>query len=295
MKNIFAFSLSLLLLFSFCACNKSQDKNIDYLDLIFEIRNEIGDNFNHKNAIDSTPIYFVDESVSKEKILEIDNNEMKLEYSDTLHYPVSEKRVHRYYVDGDQNRAILIDQNGKVNALLYKFAKLNISNTASPNEVLPLLEKELIKWFDLSFYKHIDIPEQRSQDTAESKGFLSYDFLYYNIADGYITDFVRVSVNDDGSVLGLSIFNVSLDCSMVTINKDLEKELLNLKLNDIYTTDTTKYIDYEISFPPQIVVYNGKLYTQHHISAQYKDKKTGAEMSSYINTILIPVEVLNKS
>ena len=156
--------------------------------------------------------------------------------------------------------------------------KLNfcISFTASPKEVLNAKEPELGKWIDLSFYEYVDITDHHK-------------------VNGYMTDWTRISVDDEGNMFGLSIKNLKADVSALNIDKDREKELLNLKLSDIYTTETTEYRYYSEPFPPVVVIFNGELYIEYFVASHYFDLDINAESSGWLSTILIPVSLLTAS
>lgn len=309
MKKLLLINIVVALVFSICSCNINKENNNgnedissdevtdvkqinteDYLNLILEIDSElyiIENNFNHRNSVSDKAEYLTDSSVVSIIKREIDNSEKELKYQDTLFYPIGEKRLNRYFVNGNEDNTVLVNQDGTVNAILYEFVTLDISETATPNEVLPVLVQELNKWIRTSDYEHINIPEY----TENSQGFGIYDFLYYNSVDGYMTDYVKVSVSDDGCVFGFWINDLNYDNISLNIDKELETELLNLKLKDIYDTDNTEYNSYNTAFIPQVVIYNNKPHIRYFVSANYS-YASGGEATSWINNILIPVDLI---
>lgn len=293
MKKYFIFSLVVVLLMSFCSCNQIQrnkKSNELFLNRIFEAGNDVYNQemgFNHKNIVSDKVEYIVDQVDNEEFVVKINGNETILKYCDTLFYPIGEKKVYRYYANGKKDCTVLIDRGGHINSLLYNFATLDISKTASPNEVKPLLEQKLIELLDISYYENVNIP---SATNTNENGFGIYDFLYYNMVDGYMTDYVRVSVTDDGNIFGFSVNILSNDVKL-NIDKNLEKEMLNLKLSDIYTTEVTEYVSYNVVFTPQVVVYDGELYIQYSVSANYLHATNG-EMTSFLNNILVPLHLI---
>ena len=71
--------------------------------------------------------------------------------------------------------------------------------------------------------------------------------------------------------------------------------MLELKFHDIYTTDGTEYISYEIDerFFPQVITREDGIYVQYAGSAKYLVKSKGQEVKSYLVDILIPLELIS--
>lgn len=305
MKKIFSCLFISAMFLSICSCN-STHYNVTsdefsasttdkiYLNEILEADTGIYDqepNLNHKNIIDTQPESSVDRSKAEKTTVKIDGKDRSLDYSDTLFYPVGEKKVDCYYVDGNKDSLVLLNSDGSINSILYQFSQLNISKTESPDQVKLLLDQKLRDLVDISRYEYVQIP---SSNESLGEGFGLYDYLYYNMMDGYMTDYIRVSVLDDGSVLGFSINEVETTATELNIDEKKEDELLVLKLKDIYTTAHTEYVSHKTVFPPQLVTYQGELYVQHYVSVVYRDEARG-ELSSFINTILLPVQAINRS
>ena len=244
---------------------------------------------NHTNTISSSPQKSVDKSVSVDKSLDVNNTTLTIKYQETLYYPVSDKRVHKYFVDNDEKKTVLIDENGKINALLYTYTTINISKNASTDEVIEPLKAELSKVLDISFYKNVQTSSVPYSDSA----FGLYSYVFYNEKNGYMTDYLKVSVSDDGGVFGLSINNLPESDFNVNISKEKEDEAIQAKMKDIYNTDKTEYKTYKSIFDPCIVVYEDQLYVQYFVSATYTHSEHG-ETNSFINTILIPLDLISE-
>lgn len=293
MKKSFLIINIIILILAFTLCSCGRKTNIDnagdkYLTRIYEIDNEIYNvekDFNHSNIVSDQTVHSTVPGVASKTKLHFDGIEKEFVYFDTLYYPIGEKKVHKYITNEEQ--VVLLNQDGTVNALLFDFATLNISETAKPNEVLSVLESELVKWVDISQYEHLQMPESVEDDQK----FGMYYFLYYNTEQGYLTDYVRVSVLDDGRVFGLSINNLNSDGMVLNIDKELENKMIDLKLKDIYTTESTEYISYNVVVQPRIVVFNDVLYVLYSVSANYLTV-SGEQMSSFANSILIPVDLV---
>ena len=192
--------------------------NSEKPDSVLEIDSGQGNleaDLNHKNLISAEPEVFLNESVQKNRTLTLDGVRLDLNYQDSLYYPVGGETVNRYLVDGKEDQPILLDEKGNIHSILYHFAKLSILPTDSYEDVLEPLKEELSKTFDLSYYKE-QIPLGSAMG---SRGFGMYDYLFCNRSNGYITDSLRVSVSEDGSVLGLRIRNFTGTCDLSRIDK----------------------------------------------------------------------------
>ena len=294
MKKIIILALAALLVVSFGSCKqipKETDSNREFLRAIYEVGNDVftqEKEFNHQNIVQNQAECSVDTTDQKETTIKVGKDDKVVEYHDTLFYPVGQKRVYRYYVEGDAEQSILIDSDGKINAILYQFATIEISKNASPEAVRTLLELKLSELLDLSYYKNVDLP---SAVTADSDRFGIYHFSYYNTVGGYVTNYMTVAVSDDGGIFGLKIIRNVPDDIELNIDKTLENELLTLKLNDIYSTEHSSFCSYRVELTPQVVTYNGELCVQYPVVAVYRHDTFG-EMTSFINDILIPVRLL---
>ncbi len=269
------------------------NNNIGEIDLSKIIEIDVGQYseekaFNHKNVITSKPEHYVDNTIQIERKLKINNIEHDLRYHETLYYPVGNKKVHEYHVDGDNEKVVLLDDTGEIKSVLYKYTSLDISPTASPNEVLSLLKLELSKIIDISIYDNINIPEQRKDPI----NFGMYYYLFYNAKNNYMTDYLKVAVSDDGGVFGISVNNLASNDYALNINKDKENKAIESKLKDIYDTNVSKYQYYTTSFDPCITIYEDQIYVQYFVSATYTNAQN-VELSSYINIILVPLDLIN--
>ena len=294
MKKFGVILIIAILVLSGYSCNRPTDKTDSIqspLNEIYEIGNEVYKQeveFHHANIVQNTTEHSIDKIEKEEIKLKIEQKEETFVYKDTVFYPVGERRVYQFCVKGDAEQSILIDSDGKINAILYQFATIEISKNASPEAVRTLLELKLSKLLDLSYYKNVDLP---SAVTADSDRFGIYHFSYYNTVGGYVTNYMTVAVSDDGGIFGLKIIRNVPDDIELNIDKTLENELLTLKLNDIYSTEHSSFCSYRVELTPQVVTYNGELCVQYPVVAVYRHDTFG-EMTSFINDILIPVRLL---
>lgn len=265
--------------------NKTDDIDLSAILEVDSGQLNIEVELNHKNLISDKPQYFSGDNIQEKRMLTLNETECRLIYEDTLFYPVGSKTVHRYFVDGDVNKTILIDERGNINSILYSYTKLPINKTASPQDILESLKVELSKILDIAYYKHVKMSEP-NQDTH---GFGIYDYVFYNKIDEYMTDYFKVSVSDDGSVFGLSINNLATADFELDVDKEKENAAIEMKLKDIYDTNATQYRSYDMHFDPCIVQYNNQVYARYFVSAKYFHCTANSETNSFINSILIPL------
>ena len=295
MKKVLIIVIAFLVVFvTGCANNaNSESDSIEVdLDLILVVDNgqlSEAEDLNYKNLISIKPQYFLSDAVKLEKQISVNNVEHGLKYKDSLYYPIGCRTVHRYIVDGNEESTLLIDEDGNIKSILYSYTTLNINGSASPAELLEPLKVELSKILDITYYKNVKLPNANQ----DANGFGIYSYVFYNVIGNYMTDYLKVSISDDGSVFGLSINNSPLVDFKLSIDTEKENLAIESKLKEIYNTDTTQYKSYNIAFDPCIVQYNDQVYIQYILSTNYLHTQYG-EMSSYLNTILIPVDDISR-
>lgn len=251
------------------------------------------DGLQHTNIISGMPEFSVEDLVTKELTAKLGGVNHNLRYERTLYYPIGDETVHQYFVNDEDQYGILLKKDGTIHSLLYDFATLNISKTESPEQILPLLQTELNKWFDMDRYEYIRLPEARH----DANGFGIYDFLFYNQIGNYITGYMIVAVNDEGKVFGCKTKNLpeDVEISSLSIDENLEHEFIELKMKDLYKTSEKqeyKEYSYDERFPPQIVMYKNELCVQYTVLAKLILKDYEGEIGSYLHTILIPLALL---
>ena len=296
MKRFLSLILSLTTLFivvlSVYSCGSKIDNETKerYLNSIFEIDTGLStlDGHNHVDLIQTTET-FVDADVPQTIKLIINETEETFVYEKTIRHIINDSISHRYYKADDPDKEIAIDANGTVKSIFYKYITLEIDSNASAEELQPLVERELNKWVDVSSYDSVDITPFET-----SLGFGRYEYCYYKYVDGYILDFAKITIHDDGSISNLNIRNFPKSDVELNIDKKLESKLLDLKLEYIFDTDTSRYKSYHQYSTPQIVTYNHELYIQYFVAADYLDE-SGNKLSSWALQIIIPLELLSKT
>lgn len=290
-RKLFFSLIGVIIVFAVCACTKEAELNMDDIyviaDGMFPSETE---NFKYKNIISGKPESSVDLTASAIRTEKISDIEYRLEYCETLSFAITGKKVHKYLIYGTEDHFIYFNSDGTLDSILFEFAKLDILPTASAETVQTLIIEELKGTVDLSKYEYIDI----FGNNKEQKGkFGIYDFLYYNMNNGYMTDYVKMSVSDEGSIFGFSINNASVDIPPLTIDKELEDKLLSEKLNNIYDNSSKIYKSYSMAFKPLVVLYDNELCIEYFVSVNYTDIKGGSETSDYIIRLLMPVHLVS--
>lgn len=287
MKKILLVFTALLIIVSFSACHNQTNVNKDALDMIYEVDNKLyvtEKSFHHKKTISNSVEYSKETTPPSNVTFAFNGDEKEFVYCDTLFYPVGEKKVNRYCEKDKEDNVILLNEDGSINSILYEYTMLDLHGGDDPENILIELKKELSKWVDISKYEYIDI------NTAEGERTI-YDYLFCNRMEGYLTDYMRVSVFSDGCFLSLSINNVMIEDFVLHIDKSLEEKMIHLKLADIYNTENTEYKSYHTVFPPQVVVYDNELCVQYFVAAHYLDSNE-TEQRSWLNCILIPTRLM---
>jgi hypothetical protein len=263
------------------------------LESIYEIEGtwlNNGSNIRHSNTISSKPEQSVDESAEKNLSIFLEGNH-SLSYSDTLYYPIGEEVVHRYYFVDNQEACVLMKEDSSIMAILGTIAIVDVENTASSEEVRTLVEPLIGQWITPSNYNHTEV----SRSLPEEYGrFGMYTFLYSNVINGYITSWAKISVTDAGRVFAFWKRGVDVPASQLNIDKELEKQLIELKLGDMYNTELTSLIAYELMLDvPSVNKFNGELCIKYNICVTYIDKSNNGErtIGDQIE-ILIPIRLM---
>ena len=295
----FLIILVIFIAFFSAGCGNINEENVNNnslplsfdLDSILVVENEQMSEFeglDYKKFISDKAQYFLVDNIQKNYSKTISNVKCELKYKDSIYYPIGCNTVHRYIVNGNEENTLLLDEYGNIKSILYSFTTLSINRSASPKEILEPLKNELVKIFDITYYENVRMSDEK--DTVN--GFGIYDYLFFNKIGNYITDYLKVSVKDDGSVFGLFIINLTPDDYKLKIDTEKEHSAIESKLKEIYNTDTTQYKSYNMVLDPLIVQYNDSMYIQYTISTNYLHMQYG-ERSSFAHYILIPVGAIS--
>lgn len=265
------------------------EKDLDHIYEIAPVSSSFFElNFNRTRVIPKS-----EEREAPSKILDkisINNIEHKLTYVKSEYSLYANIIYDEYYMDGDQDTYLRL-YNGQILSM-NPYTKVDISPNATPEEALEILKKKLSKVIDISKYANVDMPSQKDTDR-----FRSYDFLFYNSIDGYITDVFTAFIYDDGKInIGL-IENLAVKVSNLNIDKELENKAIELKLKSVYGNAYHSYEIYKISDDVnsrqrKVIFYNNELYIHYAISANFMYE--GEIMSNYVEYYLIPVGMISK-
>lgn len=280
MTKIISVFLTVLLVFSLCSCNK---------ETVDKAKPNISDEvLNRVLEIDRVITFTVDDTVEAVRTVTLNGTVLSLTYKQTGYHPLGDYHAHRYSVDGDENKFIDIDMNGNIVRIRYAYITLDISKTATTDEVLAKLRPELEKIKDLSKYEHIEIKDQGNGDS----GFGEYSFNFYNLEDGIVTDYLYVSVSDDGGVSDLRIFDLPDERPAVNVNEDKLNDIIEAKLMKMHNTDNRKYVSFKKwGDHYQLTVYKGEYYLDCYVIPKFI--QFDSEVSGFVISLLIPLDLVN--
>lgn len=290
MRKFFILCLLSVLLICLVACSKEPD----YMSEILEVNTleyateskETG--ANHVNVISSTPVRTQEKNAAVSKELKLCSKTYALTYKETLFFPDRSKKVHSYAPLNNSESLVLFEEDGSIYGISnFPIAKLNITNTDSYEIVRVALENELSDWIDFSKYQHVDM------ENSNQNGYYSfYRFVYYNTYQGYVSDYLTILVNNDGTISALCILDDLLAFKLdFEINKDSEEKVLNAKLENMFNTDDLEFKSYEMISTPVIVVYEGELYVEYGVSCNAYSKKYSSDYGEAVR-LLVPVSLL---
>lgn len=247
---------------------------------------------NDRNLISNASIETFQQNM-EQKNIELFGNSKRATYVKSIYYPIGDLELHKYNVEGLDNCSVLFRDDGSVDGILGDFAKINISGQETAEELKPMVEKVIHKWLNPEDYQYVKFNQTRYNENT----FGLYDFIYYNEHNGYITNFATLSIQDNGTIFSLRI----MDCEIgdgFYVNKELEKTILDGKMNDLCNTASTKLEKYTIEGTPSVVKYDEELYIEYDIIYSVMIKLQSNEFNqkiSYRQYILIPVELLQNT
>lgn len=280
MKKIICILITMMLVISLCGCHKTLDDKTKTI-ISDEILSRVLD-------VDRVITFTVDDTVEAVRTVTLNGTVLSLTYKQTGYHPLGDYHAHRYTVDGDESKFIDIDMNGNIIRIRYKYMTLDISKTATPDEVLEKLRPELEKIRDLSQYEFVELPEPREG----GKGFGEYGFSFYNMQDGIVTDYLYVSILDDGGVSDLYIFDMPDKRPTVNVNEDKLNDIINAKLKSTHSTNGREYISYKKSVDHyQLTVYKGEYYLDCFVIPKFI--QNGSETSGFVISLLVPLDLVN--
>ena len=259
-----------------------------YLDRIYQEKGS--DYYNNRNVISTKPVITIDKNVEFTKKIKIDGVEEILLYVETEYYPIEERKLYLYLVNGEEEKKIWLDQDGDIYQIQYAFDHIDISQDATPEEVLPAIKEVLNDYVDLSYYSTEELIPPETE-------FGSWTFVAKNTINGYRTDRLYVLFDQEGNVFRFIVEN--LNCSITSLNIDEEKvdKLLELKFRDIYSVrEDVEYKSYELSDmnPLVVVALDGNAYIIYKASANLYFKEQQRDHSTHSINIYLPVDLITE-
>ena len=299
MRNILSFFLLFVLIFTIYGCVDNAGNNsistkydtvIDEkdLDYIYEAGN-VSKSYMNLKLKRTNVIPEREKREAPSNILDkinVNGVEHKLTYVESEYSLYENTIFDEYFMGDDPNTKIQIN-NGQIRAM-FPYAKVNISSTATPEEALEILKNELNKIVDISKYANVSMPLRNSSDR-----FRRYSFIFYNSVEGYITDTLSASINDEGKVDIVCIQTLDINVSNLNINKKLENEAIELKLKDVYGDAYHSYelTDTLIASQRKVVFYNNELYICYILTARFI--YDGEIVNNFLENFLIPVAMIS--
>ena len=258
-----------------------------YLDRIYQEKGS--DYYNNRNVISTKPVITIDKNVEFTKKIKIDGVEEILLYVETEYYPIEERKLYLYLVNGEEEKKIWLDQDGDIYQIQYAFDYIDISQDATPEEVLPAIKEVLNDYVDLSYYSTEELIPPETE-------FGSWTFVAKNTINGYRTDRLYVVFDQEGNVFRFIVENIN--CSITSLNIDEEKvdKLLELKFRDIYgIREDVEYKSYELSdMNPLVVALDGNAYIIYKASANLYFKEQQRDHSTHSINIYLPVDLITE-
>ena len=318
MKKFLLCAMIFALLFSFCSCNNNngdievfstnnkeisaeEESNFplrnEYLNSICEVDRGVyaeEKDFNHSNVISDAPTEYFDKTVAPQKTVCINGTNVEVNYDTTLQYPIGSEPLHRYRLNSTgKYDFVLFTTEGNIASMPCDFAEIDISPTATSEEVYKILEKEWGNLVDISKYQYFSTSVSGRLDGT---GFGIYTYLRYNMTGDIITDWSNISVSDDGKVFAFNTTNFPSDVDSINIeiDEDLLHKALDTKMRDIYDVDNVEYVSYVLSseYQPRVSFYENQPCVIYTVSAKFIFD--GTELTSFLNEILIPIKLIQK-
>ncbi len=262
-------------------------KQIVWIDTdLYEAKDELG--FDGK-VLPYEAETSIDETVSQVKDITLFGKDLHLIYRHTRYSAVSSYKFHEYIVNDNEKQIIWCDEEGRVRALLYDFATIDISPSATPSEVRALLEPLLQELVDVDKYEFVKEPDA---SLSSDGSFGNYFFYYYHLYDDYVVDFMRVAVNDEGQVFGLRDLPLMAEVQPFTVDKELASTLIELKLKEFCQTMGWEYVSFTMSHkdPPYLEFYNNEeMCIRYHVSTDFRENGI---LRGELKDILIPLRLL---
>ncbi|MBQ9744532.1 MAG: hypothetical protein IJW19_05345 [Clostridia bacterium] len=256
-----------------------------YLSRIYQEQGS--DYYNNRNVISTKPVITIDKNVEFAKKIKIDGVEEILLYVETEYYPINDRILYLYLVNGEEEKKIWLNQDGDIYKIWYAFDHIDISHNATPEEVLPAIKEVLNDYVDLSYYSTEELIPPETE-------FGSWIFVAKNTIDGYLTDRLYVLFDQEGYVIKVIIENINCNITSLDIDEEKVDKLLELKFKDIYDIhEGVEYRSYELSYMnKRIVILDKNEYIICTAGANLYFVERQEEHSTHPIDIYLPVDLI---
>ncbi|MBQ8235126.1 MAG: hypothetical protein IJZ37_00400 [Clostridia bacterium] len=228
--------------------------------------------------------------LEKQLSMPITSEEDRLIYKKTVLSPFG-STSYQYVLNNESEKIVLLTDKGELKRISYKFAWIEVSQAATPEEVASVLYLFLQKWVDVSSYQYVNVFSVSHPDY----GFGDYHFEFYNVIDGVLYDQAEVTVYDDGTVGYLAITKGEASVENLQIDHSKARTLVAAKLQDLYSAcdiegkTLVSYKDYVI---PQIVWCKGEWCVNYTVAPEYRAGAQSEVKTDYGMCVYIPLRLL---
>ena len=242
--------------------------------------------FNYKNTVNISPERLDDsENVPSQLTININGEDILLDYVDSCYHQVLETFIDGYY---SEKGGYYVDlyKDGTIFSVVggEGFASVEIPKNATLEEALPFAKEFLNQFTDLSQYNSTN--HKKDSDSGV------YSFEFYNDVNGYIANWSIVVISADGKVTRMRIDKMQNEITSLNIDKEKTEELLLKKIKDIYTTDFVEFVSCEANSEyDQVRIIKDKIYLFHEYNIKFKLKGESIEYHT-TQTFLVPYELV---
>lgn len=268
----------------------SEEEKKELLQSIYEISSSTFDDtdtLNHSNVISDTAVLSIDDTVQTNITIRFLGEETNLTYSETIYYPDRGLTAHIYAFDKIEDCTILLKEDGSTVAISGTFATIDISPTESSDQIMSKLEPITQQFINPEKYEYVEVDPYSINDGPV----LYYEFIYYNLYQGYRTDFASIIVTAEGEVGLVRILDSNISNTTWDIDENYEQALLELKLRSVFDNDHMSLVEYDLRERPKAYAYNGEPCIFYNFSVAYYDKNNDCECRT-ICKILVPVRIM---
>lgn len=244
---------------------------------------------------DATLPYQVTASgIQNDRTIVLNGSELKLSYVASTYYPIGCRTLHKYAVDGDAERQVMLDDDGNLEMILYSYATISISPTDRPSDVAEALKAELAKLFDMSKYQLTETPTEGTDD-------LIHYYKFCRKKGDCITDKLLVTVKS-GAISGVTHISFGTDDVIANIDQSKQTAAIEQKIKN-GMSDGAKFVSFELHGDPSLVTFEQKksdtqqkeLYVCYALSVKFVPSVfnvMGKTVNSFLFDLLIPLETV---